>query len=204
MDTKPEKSRAAAQYPRDATETRARILRAARTHFARDSFDHVGVREIAADAGVDAALINRYFGSKEKLFAEVIAGAFRIETLLQGEAGALGMRFTSHILADQGGDEWRDDLDPLLLLLRSAPSPKASAIVAQVFHAEFVDPLANALEGEDTDLRAGLIASYIIGLATMRFLLDSPTLKGHDTSKTSALIAKAINACTDKAPSSYT
>ena len=53
---------------RDAAATRAGILEAAKGQFARLGYDRTGLRDIAAEAGVDAALINRYFGGKEGLF----------------------------------------------------------------------------------------------------------------------------------------
>ena len=53
-------------------QTRARIIRAARELFAAAAYDRVSVRKIAAAAGVDAALINHYFGGKEKLFYAVV------------------------------------------------------------------------------------------------------------------------------------
>ncbi|HEV7965751.1 MAG TPA: helix-turn-helix domain-containing protein, partial [Actinoplanes sp.] len=56
--------------PRNAAATRAAILASARRNFARAGYDGVGVREIAGGAGVTAMLVNRYFGSKEQLFAE--------------------------------------------------------------------------------------------------------------------------------------
>ena len=59
--------------PRNAAATREAILNSARAAFARAGYDGAGVREIAAGAGVTAMLVNRYFGSKEQLFAEVIA-----------------------------------------------------------------------------------------------------------------------------------
>ena len=58
---------------RNAAATREAILASAREAFARVGYDGAGVREIAAGAGVTAMLVNRYFGSKEQLFAEVIA-----------------------------------------------------------------------------------------------------------------------------------
>ena len=57
---------------RDAAATREAILEAATRRFATQGYERAGAREIAADAGVTAALVNRYFGSKEGLFAEVI------------------------------------------------------------------------------------------------------------------------------------
>src|SRR5215467_11368748 len=59
--------------PRNAAATRAAILASARQAFARGGYDGAGVREIAEGAGVTAMLVNRYFGSKEQLFGEVVA-----------------------------------------------------------------------------------------------------------------------------------
>src|SRR5690242_5799068 len=60
---------------RNAQATRDAILQSARKAFVRAGYDGVGVREIAAGAGVTAMLVNRYFGSKEQLFAEVITAS---------------------------------------------------------------------------------------------------------------------------------
>ena len=57
---------------RNPIATRAAILDAARDRFLRESYDSVGLRDIAARAGVDVALIGRYFGGKEGLFREVL------------------------------------------------------------------------------------------------------------------------------------
>ena len=57
---------------RNAAVTREAILLSARKAFAQSGYDGAGVREIAAGAGVTAMLVNRYFGSKEQLFSEVV------------------------------------------------------------------------------------------------------------------------------------
>ncbi len=71
---------------RGSTATREAILEAAAGRFASSGYAGAGVREIAADAGVTAALVNRYFGSKEGLFTEVIEQAFDSGDLLGGLA----------------------------------------------------------------------------------------------------------------------
>jgi AcrR family transcriptional regulator len=58
---------------RDAVVTRDTILLSARKAFAQSGYEAAGLSEIAADAGVTLMLIQRYFDSKEQLFAEVIA-----------------------------------------------------------------------------------------------------------------------------------
>ena len=70
--------------------TRERILEVARRWFSEQSYENVGVRELALDAGVDAALINRYFGGKKGLFTAVVAGAFDAENHLPSSIDDLG------------------------------------------------------------------------------------------------------------------
>ena len=54
---------------RNACKTRADLLSAARRRFGTEGYDRTTIRAIAADVGVDAALVLRYFGSKQELFA---------------------------------------------------------------------------------------------------------------------------------------
>src|SRR5882672_5243534 len=70
---------------RNAAATRAAILASARRVFAQVGYDGVGVREIAKGAGVTAMLVNRYFGSKEQLFAEVVAETMATPRILTQE-----------------------------------------------------------------------------------------------------------------------
>src|SRR6186997_1742538 len=78
---------------RNAAATRRAILTSARRAFARAGYDGAGLREIAADAGVTAMMVNRYFGSKEQLFAAVIAEVMTAPIILTQEnlaSSALG------------------------------------------------------------------------------------------------------------------
>ncbi len=81
------KKNARPRRPRNAAATREAILAAATRRFTTQGYERAGVRDIAADAGVTAALVNRYFGSKERLFAEVIRRALDMRHLLQGQGG---------------------------------------------------------------------------------------------------------------------
>ena len=84
------KTKPAKKPLRDAQKTRARILEAARLRFCQHSYEQVGVRDIAADANIDAALINRYFGTKEELFAEISKGVFNAEQFIETAPAKLG------------------------------------------------------------------------------------------------------------------
>src|SRR5215468_9614729 len=89
------------RHRRNAVATRAAILDSARRAFAKSGYDGAGVREIAAGAGVTAMLVNRYFGSKEKLFAEVLAAAAANPTILSREnlaSSNLGQAFATALV----------------------------------------------------------------------------------------------------------
>src|SRR5215471_13068200 len=117
------------RHRRNAVATRAAILDSARRAFARSGYDGAGVREIAAEAGVTAMLVNRYFGSKEKLFAEVLADTMaepiinRPENLASPRAGEIIASALVDITA-----RGTTPLDGFLILLHSASSPLAARI----------------------------------------------------------------------------
>jgi AcrR family transcriptional regulator len=179
---------------RDATQTRERILAAARARFSHHSYENVGTRDIAGDAGVDAALVNRYFGSKEGLFSAAIEGVFELTDHLPTQMSELGNHLVAHVLDDPGEP---DAFDALNILLHAMGSPTSAPLVSSRFHAEFVKPLADRLSGGNAETRATLIASYVIGLATMRHRLGSPRLAGAGRRLAADMAAAAIQACVD-------
>ena len=189
---------APARPARNAGDTRARILAAARVRFSRDAYENVGTRDIAADAGVDAALVNRYFGGKEKLFDEAIHDAFAIKDHFDGlDMAQFGQVITTLVM--DGSEERREaKFDALGILLRASGSPATQERVSARFHAEFVLPLSRLLRGRDAELRAALIASYLIGFATMKHALGSPLLGAQTQRKAVATVSAAIQACVDE------
>lgn len=162
---------------RNGPATRVAILAAARNRFARDGYDGAGLRDIAADVGVDAALVCRYFGSKEELFAEALGCASGVGDLMQGEVEGFGERVARYLVIEP-----RDDckLATLLMVLRSASSPRAAAVIRKNSQAEFYGPIETWLGGgADAPIRARLLAGVITGFAICRAVnedygLDEP------------------------------
>lgn len=154
---------------RNAAATREAILASARRHFARENYDNVGLREIAGDAGVDPALVGRYFGSKEQLFREalrkddqpVIAGM---------SCDELPEYFATLLTSDNAGDcaVTAAKVDRLLMLLRSATSPKAAEIIRQTVDEDMLGPVAAVIGGEDAEMRASLCLSVLMGTGIVR------------------------------------
>ena len=183
-----------ARRPRNAAATRAAILAAARGRFARDGYDGVGVRDLAADAGVNAALVIRYFGSKDRLFAEAVGGDFDLGALLGDDRAGAGERLARYILTK---GEVEGALDPLLALLRSAPNGPAAGLLREVVDEGFVRPLASWLGGERAELRAGLIAADLLGLAVARDVIGTAALATAEEETLVALVAPLLQSYVD-------
>jgi len=156
---------------KNAAATRANILASARQRFLDESYDHVGLREIAGDAGVDVALVGRYFGSKEQLFKEVVRK--QDDSWLDPALGADALPAHLASLAaakDQAQD--RQHIENLLIILRSASSPKAAAVVREAFREDVLEPLARQLGGQGAEVRASMAMSALIGTTVLRTIMS--------------------------------
>lgn len=172
--SRPDQARGACR-PRNAVATRDALLRAARCLFSHCGYEQVGVRDIAARAGADPALINRYFGSKQRLFAEVIRGAMSVAEFLEGDRRGFARRLVRSFVARTRSSA---AFDPMQLVLRSSSSDVANAIVRDSVNREFIVPLARWLGGPQAHLRASLIAATLGGTDLMRVVLRSRGLAG--------------------------
>ncbi len=166
--------RARVTRKRDAATTRAAILAAARQAFSGSGYDSVGVRDIAAKAGVTAALVNRYFGSKKLLFSEAVLEAKGIGELLTGDRRTAGARLAAMMLdKDPHG---KGGGDPLLAILRSAPDPEAAGVVREWLQKVMVGPIAKWLGGPDAETRASVMVSTLLGFIILRQAIALPGL----------------------------
>lgn len=151
--------------PRNAAATRAAILDAANARFLAESYDQVGMRDIARDVGVDPALISRYFGSKEDLFGAVIDDCGSGSDLMEGDRATFGERIAHEVIY---GPRKEFKMRWLLLMLRSIASPKAAEIIQKQSNARFIEPFTEWVGGEDAQIKARLAAGLIMGLTVSR------------------------------------
>lgn len=159
---------------RNAAATQTAILEAARNLFSQQGYERVGVRDIAGAAGIDPALIIRYFGSKEKLFSKAIGQNFDMNLLLAGERAKFGERLARYIL---NKDMTENSAEPLLALLRSQSGEDTA--LREAINQQFIQPLAQWLEGEQALLRAELITACLIGFIVSRDINpDGPLAQG--------------------------
>ena len=150
---------------RNSATTRDSILNAARQRFARHSYEDVGVRDVAGDVGVDAALISRYFGSKEDLFAAALDSCRATEDLFDGPRETFGRRIADQIVYQP---KTGDKLLGMQIMLLSMGSSKAAEIVQTTAHTGFFGPFADWLGGKDAAVRVRIIAGLMMGLSISR------------------------------------
>lgn len=165
-----------------APDTRAAILAAARSQFADHGFAGTTIRAVAGDAGVDAALVHHYFGTKDALFLaamqlpvdprQVLAPA------LAGGVDGAAERFLSVFLS-----VWDDpDLQPTLIAFaRGVMDPSSSRLLTEGFLPVIVQPIGEALGIDRPEHRMPLVASQVMGLILLRYVLRVEPLASMST-----------------------
>jgi AcrR family transcriptional regulator len=159
--------------PRDSAATRADLLRAARVHFSQQGYELIGLRQIAAEAGVNQALAIRYFGSKKGLFVAALEGLFSPALWFEGDRKTAGRRMASWITS-----KWPSDssINPLAFLIQSSGHPEVNEVLNKAFEAQAIKPLATWLGEPNAAGRARVIASIIVGSGVVHQILRSRAL----------------------------
>ncbi|MEU7872584.1 TetR family transcriptional regulator [Dactylosporangium sp. NPDC049140] len=159
--------RAAARSPRrrrDADSTRAALLKAADELFAERGYDHATIRDIGERAGVDAAMIARYFGGKAQLYIAVLHEEMS-DDIPQDMLDPLRMRH----LVDRAV---RRGPSPIFqVALRPHDDPQAQAASREQLHRRIVGPLVARLTADGVDRpqeKAEILTAAFVGVLTAR------------------------------------
>ena len=173
---------------RRSESTKARILAAARKHFAAYGYERTTIRAIAGEAGIDPALVMRYFGNKEKLFAAAAEFDLRLPDLTAVPRGTVGSVLVGYFL-----DRWESD-DSLQALLRAAVSHQvAVARVRAIFATQVMPAVAPLCKDRATAAtRVGLIATQMLGMALCRYVLRLPPVVALDRAALIGWLAPTI------------
>lgn len=151
--------------------TKAAILDAARERFIAEGFEGATIRAIAADAHIDPAMVMRYFGSKEKLFALAVHYDLRLPDLGAVPRDELGEKLVRHLLA-----LWESDLT-LVALLRTAVSSEeaAAARMRQIWAEQVLVAIGRLFDDDELAARrSGLVVTQLLGIVLCRYVLRLP------------------------------
>ena len=175
-------------------DTRGAILAAARGLFATRGFARASIRSIAAEAGVDPALVLHYFRSKEALFLASLELPFEPETVLptvlQGDRATIGERFAGFVVSILEDEGPRARM--LAIVRAAATEPAAAAILRGLVEQRIRDPLARALGTPDADVRATLVGSQVVGLVMARYVVGVEPLASLPAERVAAAIAPTL------------
>jgi AcrR family transcriptional regulator len=154
-------------------QTREAILAAARSLFAERGFENASMRAIAAEAGVDAALITHFFGSKANLLAESIDWPFdpdrELPRILKDGSDRAGEGLVGLFVRTWDREGTRN---PVITLLRAAThEPSAASLLADFMRTRLFGPLLAELGSDQPDIRANLVAAQLGGLGLARYIL---------------------------------
>jgi len=174
--------------------SREAILAAARQLFAERGYDGASLRAIGAEAGVDAALVVHFFGTKAKLLTASVEWPFDPDAALE-RLYAAGSAHAGEALARLFVSTW-DELgarNPIITLLRSATTePEAAALMHEFMTQRLLNPLLDRLGSDRPPLRADLVASQLVGLGLVRYILRFEPLASAPPDEVVASVAPAL------------
>ncbi|MFV2119667.1 TetR/AcrR family transcriptional regulator [Streptomyces sp. Act-28] len=175
----------------DSAGSRAALMSAATRCFGKHGYDGTSIRDIARAADVDAALVYRYFGSKQGLF-EAVAN--------HGDALFEPLRHLPledvpkwiHRLAFQSPEE-NEVPHPVLTMLCSPGREEAVGRLRSEVTEIFSEHFARRLEGPDAEVRAELLAAWLLGMTLMRLTIRTPGLSSVPDLTVFPYVRKAVD-----------
>lgn len=168
----------------DAAATKEALLDAARRMFAERGFDRTTVRDIAKLAGVNQALLFRYFGSKEKLFKAVMNRAGQEQLAHTPPERLLETALRSMLSPDHA----EVSTHSLLAFVRSVGNDSAGAAAGRQLGEQYVRALATLTDADNAELRADLALAWIVGVGLLRNVASRGQLPGADPDDICALV----------------
>ena len=174
--------------------TRAAIAAAAQAQFAAQGYDGASLRGIAREAGVDPALITYFFGTKQRLFAEVgalpIDPAVVLPQVLAGDPAQVGLRLAALLTGILEDDDQRPRL--VATIRSSAQSEEVAVAMRERLTRDILEPLAARVQHQvreragrattveaaqaEARLRAGLAMSQVVGITFARHVIGLDAL----------------------------
>jgi AcrR family transcriptional regulator len=157
---------------------REAILAAARARFTEHGYDRTTIRQVATDADIDPSMVMRYYGSKDGLFAAAVDIDLRLP-----DPASVSLDDYAEVLAKHYVAMWRNDSNgPLSILLRSAVTHEEAADRLRAVFSDQVTAMVRQLlgQGPETEVRAGLLATNLLGVALTRHILKLPPMVGLD------------------------
>jgi AcrR family transcriptional regulator len=184
--------------PRDAAASRQALLRAAQELFGQKGFERTTIREIGERAGVDAALIARYFGNKAELY---VAAVVAEDAAVSGPAEFSGLAQIADTLVRRSDERGPGPI--MQALIRSDTSPEIRVAARERLARRVVEPLAEDIAGQHLDrprLRAEIAVSALYGITLSRSLGWFEDIRSVPRAELAALVTEVLTHLTATPP----
>jgi AcrR family transcriptional regulator len=172
-------------------DTRAEILAAARHCFAATGYDRTTIRQIAAGAGVDAALVVRRFGSKLDLFLAVVGVPGGVQSVVAGDGAGLGARVVQTFVELWDNAPLRGGSFTGLMRLATGDDAAATRLRGYL-RDNLAATLGQALDIDDAERRVALVGSQLLGLGIARYVLRLEPLASASPESVAAELGWAV------------
>jgi len=176
------------------TDTREALISAAREVFTEQGYDGATVRAIAAKAGVDAAMVNHWFGGKEGLFGEaVLKLPFNpqeiIDVILAADPSDIGEAIVRTFL-----NRWDTTGGGVFTaLMRSVTShDEAATMLRDIFLKLVFKQVIGKMAPDNHEFRATLVATQLVGMGMVRYVAHFEPMASADIDTVAAAIAPTI------------
>jgi AcrR family transcriptional regulator len=177
-------------------DTRQVVLDVARRRFLDNGYQAVTMRSIAAEAGVDVALISYFFGSKRGLFGATMAleanPALVLAEALAGDLNTLPERILRALITTW--DDPRRSAPMRVMIAGAVADPGIARLLREVVETEMIARIAERLGGPDATARASVAAVQAIGLIFERYLLQAEPLASMPADELVARMTPAMRA----------
>jgi AcrR family transcriptional regulator len=180
--------------PRKA-EVPAKILDAAARLFSENGYSGTSVRQVAAAAGTDPAIVMRHFESKERLFLQTMVVDYGSRNFVDGPLDTLGRNLLRRLF---------EDIDPTVpsmfrALSHAADRPEVRAYLEETAMRHIIGPLVERLPGTDAELRGRLVGTVINGMLATFWVAEDPFLLSQPLPHVLDVYAEALQALIDGA-----
>jgi AcrR family transcriptional regulator len=169
--------------------TRRAILGAARAAFAARGYEQTTIRAVAAQAGVDASMVMRYFGSKAGLFTAAVTMDLHVPDLRSVPASGRG-----ELLVRLFVNRWEEPPsdDEMIAMLRAGVTSETVAERLQSVLSQLVTEPIAALGDERATERGTLIGAQLLGLGLCRYILRFEPLASMSADDVVAAVAPSV------------
>jgi AcrR family transcriptional regulator len=154
--------------PRDAAASKDALLQAAQALFGQKGFERTTIREIGERAGVDAALIARYFGNKADLY---IAAVVAEDLDARPPADYEGLQHIAEVVLSRADERGPGPI--LQAIIRADTSAEIRQAAQDRLTRRLIDPMTEGMASQQIDrprLRAEIAVAALFGVSLGRAL----------------------------------